>query len=264
MLGRRAEGCLQGNPALQPDVKVVLPGESDPAVALQGCGVRDRLGVAGGDLRNARRARGVLVPRGVGVRRVPSGRTRGFDRDVCARELVLHGLERAHRLPELLAVAGVLDGHLEQSHRDAILYGGDRGGRARAGFVDREALAALGLDGEKRPRRVLRGDGARAEIVAGKEARAGRVEHEQEVGGACVGHERVGFESDRGRHLTACDTRQPRFLERIGRAQRDQARGRRRLCERLGQRGPARFFQHEDEVDLVPSGTAVLFGDEHS
>src|SRR5579864_8645477 len=132
VLGRCPERGLQREAALQPDVKIVLPREADAGVALQGFRVRQRFRARRCNLGDARRhgCVGEIACKCVG--REPRCWARVFDRGVNAGKLVLHRLERADGLAELLAIFHVIDRHLEQLASDAELGYGDRSCGAQA------------------------------------------------------------------------------------------------------------------------------------
>src|SRR5438445_2727806 len=106
-------------------MEIVLPGEADPAVHLDGAARRAGIRVAEtrlGDARGAGMLARAMVER---VRRVPHERARGLDLRHHLRRHVLERLERAELPAELLACLRILDRHRERSLGAAEAVGGD-------------------------------------------------------------------------------------------------------------------------------------------
>jgi hypothetical protein len=251
MVGGRTERSLERLPALHPQVKVVLPGEADPAVALESLGVGDRLGLGRNDLCDRRRERAVGQVRGQRERGVPGRGARRFHAHVRARKLVLHRLERADRLSELLARLHMLQGHVEHPHRDPVENGG-HGGRStieRACGRSRQPRVRAGtrLDGEQSPGAVVGAHRRRGERVAGHRVKLAVPFQQQKVGVAGVDRERRSGELHRHDRLAGGDARQP-VAAGFG---QDRRRDRERLDERLGQRRPPGFLEHEHQIHRV-------------
>src|SRR5205085_11473133 len=125
------------------------------------------------------------------------------------------GLERADRLAELLAVFHVVHSHLEQPARNAELHGGDGGCSAETRSCQIESLTAFRLDGKERPGGVLASYRLCFDVVSRQEARAARIDQQDEIGYVCIGNEGIGFKADSRDNVSLCDSRQPTLAKHV-------------------------------------------------
>ncbi len=110
--GLGVDDRLDGRSPPQVQMRVMLPGEPDPAVHLD---VQVRILVRRGQCQGGCDRRGVgelITAAGAGARRVPDRRRRELGRDEHVGAVMFHRLEHANRTAELLAYLGVFGGHL--------------------------------------------------------------------------------------------------------------------------------------------------------
>src|SRR3954453_10845193 len=285
MRPRVARGRRVRPPALEPEVQVVLPRESDAAEDLQR---RRRHAPAGvrrvrlGHRRGERRLVGRVVER-PGAEQHRGARALGLEQHLRAR--VRDGLEDADRTAELLAIARMLDRHLHRPLRDADRLGRHGDGDDVAGARERAALPAR----ERRRGGALerhRGDAARrVEARRGLDAHAVAVQVDQRdllvAGGddEDIRARRIGDRLERAGHRSAVelqggvqrrnrppplalgDRRQPlgpllRGAGRPDRERRGDGRQQRRRRERV-----AELLLQDGQLHHAESEAAVVLGD---
>ena len=129
MLGGGPPGGGQGEASLEPQVQIVLLRVAHRPVDLQGGAARGDRGVARHRLGHRGVPRPVRVTRGERPRRAIDDRARELDAQMGVGQQVLHGLERPDGDPELVPVARVVGGELEDAltHPDELGGGGERG-----------------------------------------------------------------------------------------------------------------------------------------
>jgi hypothetical protein len=131
---RAAQPGRQHHRALQEQADIALVGVGDAAVQLHAAleHLQRRVRTAGldlaGDERALRRAGRRVEP----LRRLAQHRARHLHLHQQVDGPMLHGLERAHRLVELLAQLDVVDRELESPRHQPDQFGADR----QAGFVE--------------------------------------------------------------------------------------------------------------------------------
>src|SRR5438552_8986024 len=166
-------------------MEIVLPGEADPTVHLDGAARRAGVHVAETRLGDAR-GTGVLARAMIErVRRVPHERPRGLDLRHHLRRHVLERLERADLPAELLARLRILDRHRERPLGATEAVGGDADRtEVEQALEEPPALAFAAEQRRRRQRDVAQGELADAarevDGLLGADAHAGRLARDEE------------------------------------------------------------------------------------
>src|SRR5258708_6327148 len=258
---------LQGTAALEPEVQVVLPGETDAAERLQRLVVGAPLGVAGVGLGHRHVDGRVVEAPGQRVGGVVDGALGRLHQQEGFGQLVLNRLEGADLATELLTLLGVRDRALEHRIGDANqLGGGGRGGVVEGpggvavGIAHARLGVELGGDLEEPSGAVDRLDRRQRQPVlgGGVEFAVLLQDDDVSVGVLDVGRPR---QPDADGGVAVGGLGQPLRLLGLGAGfgqQRCPHRG--VLKKRLWEQIAPGLLQHQDEVDLVHSSAAVPFG----
>jgi hypothetical protein len=187
------------------------------------------------------------------------------------RHQVLHGLEGADRLPELLAIARVRDRDIDHALGQSQALGGSAERAAVQRRIDqRTTRSARGdaalrrrrpVDPKQAPRRIQTLVGDRRHIRTPHRMHLFAVLQQQQVRHVRIGNQRVTFEADRKLRLAGSNARQPLGGNPgIGTACEQRRTDQHRIDQRLRQRHVAHFLGEQHEVELVHAEPAVLFG----